>query len=411
MEGERIKDLNNLLKPALGENVEIVDKTITNLTQPGDNYFSDMLKLQVTTRNKDTNATNTEHFVAKCCIADADMAAQSSSLFKPEIAFYKEIVPTMQKFLKEHGQKEVEIFPKLIAARYNLDGKEEPDGDAVLVLENLQVAGFGNQDRHKGFDLEGAKLLVTDLAVFHAVPLAIKLKQPDLFQKVFVDNCPKNKPKENGPDHRGIPKMPRATLKQILSQDHICRKHVDKLDDLIDADEDNFSKGNLFNKFDIKETVFSGLVHKDMWVNNTMQKKDKDGRIVKNNFVDFQMYGIQDVTTDLIFFLLSSVDIVTLEEHFEYLLQLYHEHVIKTLESLKCDVASFKYVDFINNLKENTIGEFFHILLMNNLIIYIKKGEKTDFDILKNLTVDSMHPIARRKFVFLFKMLVQKEWI
>ncbi|XP_072393195.1 uncharacterized protein [Diabrotica undecimpunctata] len=411
MEGERITDLNNLLKPALGENVEIVDTTITNLTLPGDNYFSDMLKLQVTTRNKDTNATNTEHFVAKCCIAEEVLAAKSASMFKPEIAFYKEIVPTMQKFLREHGLKEVEIFPKMIAARYNLDGKEEPDGDAVLVLENLQVAGYSNQDRHKGFDLEGAKLLVTDLAVFHAVPLAIKLKQPNVFQKVFVDNCPKNKPKENGPDDRGIPMINRATLKQILREDNICKKHVDQLDDLIDADEENFRKGNLFNKPDVKQTVFSGLVHKDLWVNNTMQMKDEDGKLVKNNFVDFQMYGIQDVTTDLIFFLLSSVDIVTLEEHFDYLLMVYHEHLVKTLESLKCDVSSFKYVDFINNLKENTIGEFFHILLMNNLVIYIKKGEKTDFDIIKNLTVDSMHPIAKKKFVFLFKMLVQKEWI
>ncbi|XP_072375980.1 uncharacterized protein [Diabrotica undecimpunctata] len=147
MEGERIKDLNNLLKPVFGENVEIVDKTIANLTLPGENYFSDMLKLQVTTRNRDTNSTNTENFVAKCCIVEVDenmpkeAAAMLSHVFKPEIAFYKEIIPTMQKFLKEHGLKEVEIFPKLIASRYNLDGKEQPDENAVLILENLQAAG------------------------------------------------------------------------------------------------------------------------------------------------------------------------------------------------------------------------------------------------------------------------------
>ncbi|XP_072393193.1 uncharacterized protein [Diabrotica undecimpunctata] len=421
MEDERIKDLNNLLKPVFGENVEIVDKTITNLTLPGENYWSDMLKLQVTTKNKDTNATSTEHFVAKCCMVDEKMpkelAAANSHMFKPEIAFYNEIIPTMQKFSKEHGLKEVDFFPKLIIARYNLDGKEEPDENAVLLLENLQVEGYTNEDRHKGFDLDGSKLLLTDLAAFHAIPLAIRLKDPDLFKKVFIDNCPGppkflEKPKDKGPgeDH-GPPSLPRTLLKQILKGDSFCRKYVNKLDALLDAEEEKFKKGNFFSKPDPNKSVFCGLVHKDMWLNNTMQKKDKEGKMIKNKFVDFQMYSVQDITLDLFFFLITSVDVVVLEEHFDYLLMLYHEHFIKTLESFECDVAPFKYIDFINNLRQNALSEFFHILLMNTTVIFAKKGEKTNFEEIKNLTVNAIHPIARRKFVFLFKILIQKEWI
>ncbi|XP_072393186.1 uncharacterized protein [Diabrotica undecimpunctata] len=417
MEGERIKDLNNLLKPVFGENVEIVDKTIANLTLPGENYLSDMFKLQVTTRNRDTNSTNTENFVAKCCIVDVDenMPKEAAShVFKPEIAFYKEIIPTMQKFLKEHGLKEVEIFAKLIASRYNLDGKEQPDENAVLILENLQAAGYSNEDRHKGFGLDGAKLVLADLAVFHAVPLAIKLKDPDLFQNVFVDNCsgpPKfaDKPKDKGPG--GPPSIPRSTLKEILKADSFCRKHVNRFDGLIDAQEENFKNGNLFIKPDANKSVFSGFVHKDMWLNNTMQMKNEEGKLIKNKFVDFQMYGIQDITTDLFFFLLTSVDIVTLEEHFDYLLMIYHEHFIKSLESFKCDVAPFKYINFIDSLKKSAIEEFFHILVMNIIVIYAKKGEKTKMETIKNMTVDTVHPIAKKKFVFLFKMCIQKEWI
>uniref|UniRef100_A0A6P7FB12 Uncharacterized protein LOC114328425 n=1 Tax=Diabrotica virgifera virgifera TaxID=50390 RepID=A0A6P7FB12_DIAVI len=431
MEDERIKDLNNLLKPVLGENVEIVDKTITNLTQPGENYWSDMLRLQVTTKNKDTNATNTEHFVAKCVIIDEKMpkelTAAGAHMFKPEIAFYNEIIPAMQKFAKEHGLKEVDFFPKLIAARYNLDGKEHPDENAVLLLENLQVAGYSNEDRHKGFDFDGAKLLLTDLATFHAIPLAMKLKDPDLFKRVILDNCPGppafvEKPKDkgpgpgpghgpgDGPDHG--PGIPRTLLKQILKVDNFCRRYIDKLDAIMDAEEEKFKKGeHLFGKPDPNKSVFSGFIHKDMWLNNTMQKKNEDGRMIKNKFVDFQMYSVQDITLDLFFFLITSVEVVVLEEHFDYLLMLYHEHFIKTLEAFKCDVAPFKYIDFINNLKQNALMEFQHIMVMTTTIIFGKKGEKTDFEQFKNLTINSIHPIARRKFIFLFKTLVQKEWI
>ncbi|CAG9833440.1 unnamed protein product [Diabrotica balteata] len=418
MEGERIKDLNNLLKPVFGENVEILDKTITNLTLPGENYWSDMLKLQVTTRNKITKATNTEYFVAKCCVIDEKLpkgiAGDICRVFKPEIAFYKEIIPTMQKFLKEHGLKEVEIFPKLIAARYNLDGKEEPDENTVIIFENLQAAGYCNGDRHKGFDLDGAKLLLTDLAVFHAIPLAIKLKDPDLFKKTFIDNIclPKfaenSKDKEPGDDH-GPPQLPRTILKQILTEDSFCSQHVDKLDGLMSIEEENFKTGDAFKPKPDK-SAFSGFVHKDMWLNNTMQMKNKDGKIIKNKFLDFQMYSVKEITTDLFFFLISSVDIEVLEKHFDTLLMIYHDNLITTLKAFNCDVTPFKYADFINNLKQNAPSEFFHILIMNTLVIFAKKGQKTNFDEIKNLTMDDIHPIARKKFIFLFKLLIEKEW-
>ncbi|XP_050512655.1 uncharacterized protein LOC126888441 isoform X4 [Diabrotica virgifera virgifera] len=418
MEGERIKNLKKLLRPVFGENVEIVDKTITNLTLPGENYWSDMLNLQIKTRNKDTKTTNTEYFVAKCPVIDEKLpkgiADDICRVFKPEIAFYKEIIPTMQKFLSEHGLKEVEFFPKLIAARYDLDGNEEPDGDAVMILENLQAAGYSNADRHKGFDLDGAKLLLTDLAVFHAIPLAIKQKDPELFKKTFVDKSfmPKwvDNPTAKGPDgDHGPPQIPRTVLKQILTQDSFCSQHVNKLDGLMSIEEEGFKTGDSFRPKPNK-SAFSGFVHKDLWLNNTMQLKNEDGEIIKNKFLDFQVYSVQEITADLIFFLMSSVEIEVLEEHFDDLLMMYHKHFIKTLEALNCDIAPFKYALFINNLKQTAPSEFFHIILMNILVIFGKKGQKANFEEVKNLTMDDIHPIARRKLVFLFKLLIEKEW-
>jgi hypothetical protein len=103
--------------------------------------------------------------------------------FRNEIAFYKDILPILQDFQRQHGVKEViDFVPKYYGSRRNLKGDEgKVDQDAVLLLENLKVANYTTFDRTQGFDLDAAKLIITDLAQFHAVPLALKLEKPEIF--------------------------------------------------------------------------------------------------------------------------------------------------------------------------------------------------------------------------------------
>ncbi|XP_056648855.1 uncharacterized protein LOC130453246 [Diorhabda sublineata] len=424
MEPEKIKNLDELIKKYHGENVQIVDKKMTNLTAPGENYLSDIFKLDVTIKNKNGNES-IEHYVAKSVLIKPDMSSDMNvEIFKNEILFYTTVIPTIRQFAKEHGLQDKDVFPELIAARMNLDHTDKTDENAVLILENLAEKGYKNADRHISFDLDGAKLILSDLAIFHAIPLAMKIQKPKLFEENIAKICklptPPNKRGEMNPSSPPNPlqggdkddkmKPPNLVplLTEVAKEDIFCRNHVDKLEKfIIDMEK------KMIEEFGAKtdpSLPFATLCHNDMWVNNTMQRSEQ-GKFVKNKFVDFQMCSVSELFSDLIFFLFSSVDLITLENHFDYLIMFYHECFIKILEKCKCDVAPYAYNKFMMKIKDAIPSKFLHIMVMNFFIIYAKKGVMGGPFRMKELTSSETHAIAKKKFLFLFRKLIENDWI
>ncbi|XP_057667636.1 uncharacterized protein LOC130900782 [Diorhabda carinulata] len=421
MEPEKIKNLDELIKKYHGEDVQIVDKKITNLTAPGENYLSDIFKLDVTIKNKNGNES-IEHYVAKSVLIKPEMSTEISvEIFKNEILFYTTVIPTIRQFAKEHGLQDKDVFPELIAARLNLDHTDKPDENAVLILENLVEKGYTNTDRHKSFDLDGVKLILSDLAVFHAIPLAMKIQNPKLFEENIIKNCglpppPGKRDDEMNPSSQSQPpkndKMKPPNLLplfiEVAKEDIFCRNYIDKLEKFM-ADMEK----KMHEKFRTKpdySSPFVTLCHNDMWVNNTMQLSEQ-GKFVKNKFVDFQMCNVNELFSDLIFFLFSSVDLITLENHLDYLIMFYHECFIKILEKCKCDVAPYAYNKFMLKLNEAIPSSFLQIMIMNFTVIYAKKGEVGGPFGKKEFTSSESHPIAKKKFLFLFRKMIENEWI
>lgn len=265
-------------------------------------------------------------------------------------------------------------------------------------------------DRHKGFDLEAAKLVLNDLAVFHAVPLALKLKDPQTFKQKIEDNCtllpPKPKDEPEREHHKAS--FPFALLTSILKQDIYCRTHIEEFEKFIKSQNEKFERG--LSPFDYEyKGAFATLTHGDMWLNNTMQKLE-DGKTVNNKFLDFQMCSIGNPAADLLFLLITSVDVPTLQNHFDYLLSFYHESFIKTLEAFKCDTKPFHYKNFLGVLKEAAMEKFFHINLMNVTVIFVKKGVKHEFHKNDELQASDVHPVGRSKLCFMFKEMIRRDW-
>jgi hypothetical protein len=139
MSGEEIKNIEDLIQ--LGEGKKIVNYKINRLTAPGENYGSLMLSVDITVKT----ATGNEeiHAVAKM-VPPSEFIQEifnTPVTFRNEIAFYKEILPILQDFQRQHGVKEViDFVPKYYGSRRNLKGDEgKVDQDAVLLLENLKV--------------------------------------------------------------------------------------------------------------------------------------------------------------------------------------------------------------------------------------------------------------------------------
>lgn len=145
MYDDYIINLDGLIYEYTGPSKTIIKKDIKNLTAPGDNYCSLMLKIDVTLKNLKNDEEEMLYMVAKCRNKGRKSFMDSFSpwQFKKEIEFFAKIIPAFEEFQQEQGAEgEYDIFPKVIALRRNLHGNdEEIDEDAVILMENLILQG------------------------------------------------------------------------------------------------------------------------------------------------------------------------------------------------------------------------------------------------------------------------------
>ncbi|KAJ8922348.1 hypothetical protein NQ315_004291 [Exocentrus adspersus] len=361
--GERaIKDLEKVLSARIGKHKKITDVKMEPLTAPGENYGSIMSKLDLTVEDQ---GTKTElHAVAKQIPAQEFARAlfNIQVTFKNEIAVYDTIVPLLQDFQRENGVDEViDCFTEMYGARINL-GEENGtvDEDAVLILENLNFTGYEVVDRHTGFDLETTLLILKDLAAFHAVPLALKLRKPQVFDEKIRPYLAPFKP----PDFPNQDKHD-AVILEILQDSYKCIPWIPKVKEIFENQKT--TRGGLVRE------PFATITHGDMWVNNTMVKF-QNGVPVHNKIIDFQVIDYKSPAVDLIFFLFSSVKLSVLRDNLDDFIQQYHKHFVSHLEQLKCDTTPFTFPKLLEEIKASMDTEIPHTVGMSIFIIFGKKG-------------------------------------
>jgi hypothetical protein len=393
MSGEEIKNIEDLIQ--LGEGKKIVNYKINRLTAPGENYGSLMLSVDITVKT----ATGNEeiHAVAKM-VPPSEFIQEifnTPVTFRNEIAFYKEILPILQDFQRQHGVKEViDFVPKYYGSRRNLKGDEgKVDQDAVLLLENLKVANYTTFDRTQGFDLDAAKLIITDLAQFHAVPLALKLEKPEIFEKEIMPN-----------------------LTHCPSYELRIQRWLKQVSDLIDEIEElkplkeRILKAHEHTSSEIRES-FATISHNDCWVNNYMLRLE-NGKPVKNIMVDYQVYNYGSPATDIVFFLFSSVKDDVLEKHYDDLIKLYYQTFIAVLEELQCVTTPFTFEALKDEINHEGKLQFVHVTFML-YPIFIPKTEVEDISKL-NLKSMEQHKVTdahKRKFLFVVNEFIKRNWI
>ncbi|XP_050294683.1 uncharacterized protein LOC126734894 [Anthonomus grandis grandis] len=350
----QIKNLDQLIGDKL--NVKVKKHTAEPLTQFGENFGSEILKVNITVEEHD--GTEREiHAVAKL-IPPTEMQLEifnTQVTFKNEIGFYEEIVGAMRDFQREHGVEPTKAFAELYGARINLEpGSHKVDNDGIIVMENLKIAGFDVIDRFEGFDLNGAKKILTTIAEFHATVLAIKIKKPEIFHtkinpyltELVLDKAP---PFELGNLLEQNPAT--AHLASKVKQKIVEKKHVKK-----------------------QREPWATISHNDLWVNNIMVKKSRDGDIQEVKLVDFQAPDLASPACDLLFFLFSSVQEPVLRFHFDRLVQWYFKEAINTLSKYKVNLEQFTFESFKEELKAESHREMYHAMFMLNVVLGPKGG-------------------------------------
>lgn len=401
-----ITNFQDLLDETLGKSKELTTYEIKNLTAPGENYGSLMLAVKVDLREKATGKEESLHLIAKTAPTSEfiQQMFQSRFSFKKELEFYRTIVPTLRQFQKSQGvTKTIDFVAEFYGGRTSINPQLQFDKEAIILLENLKISGYEIGDRFVGLNYECTKLVLEDLAVLHAVPVALKLKQPS----VFKDNVfPYLK---NASFFTGLGPGP---IKAMVNDAADLLRQTEEFKVQAELLEEVFNRGEAYriNPVAPKEP-FATIAHSDFWVNNTMLLL-KDGKPIKNKMVDFQLTEYNSPAKDFIFFMFISVQNQIIIDHFDELFQFYYDTYIDTLKKHNVDISKFSLNEFLADMdtaaKQDTVLQCIVMLRP----IFAPKGVHLNFEIMdENTKLREPTETHKEKLYFLIRELTKRNWL
>lgn len=267
----------------------------------------------------------------------------------------------------------------------------------IRSLRLFMFLGYSLIDRINGFDLDGAKFVIKRLAELHAVPIALKFKNPELFENRVKKHCQIFAFPAFSADMKERAKNPPEWLEYVAQQEK-CKPYFELLCKLLGE----IVQGNFFERPHAEP--FATFAHCDFWVNNTMHII-KDGKLIKSKFIDFQMYRYGSAICDLIHFIFASCQNKVSGNHLDDLLKYYHTHFIDVLEKLGCNTIPFEYEKFLERVEIEAPAELLHTIVMA-VPIQGKKGvanisvDNDDFEVQGSLTVEAKEKIAHEVYEF-----------
>ncbi|KAJ4451125.1 uncharacterized protein [Periplaneta americana] len=360
------QDLESLLRPQLGDEIIVESFTSKFLTQPGENYGSTMLALEVNIIKGEDKATRRKfNLVAKLVPPPGFLW----KIFDPpntalkEILCYISVKEEYEKLQKEKcvpKEKFIDVFPRCYGARTTLSKEigEKADENTVLLLENLKILNYRLGDRKKGLDLTHTRLAVSQLARFHAMSIALKILKPQVFKDTVLKAC---KPYNLGLNDEEM----RANTPMLINVVKIipeCEMYADRVLQAIERCIQQELDKSLVPPCELYATI----VHTDFWVNNMMFKYDpNDENIpVDIKFVDFQTIIYSSSVRDLIFFLYTSTEERIIPNHYDELISLYHDNFTDCLKLTGCDTSAYTFQSLLDEIDTFAPVEANHILFM-----------------------------------------------
>lgn len=412
MAKSKVNDLYGLLSKTVGENIEVLEQKTALLTAPGEHYGSVMLALEVKIRNGkgDEEILN---LVAKLIPANEmlRLAFDIYVTFRKEVDAYTKSIPALIELQREFcvpEEKIIDIFPKCYGARVNLDeNSNEVDEDGVLIFENLKLEGYKTEDRLIGFDLEGARIVVRDLAKFHALPIALKLLKPQVFKDKILPSLIQNKGLEQLPEEVG--KAFHESIMEGAREIEELQPYLERVQKVVD-----YAAEHPFVLRPPPNEPWGTMSHSDYWTSNTMLLRDENGKPLKNKMVDLQLMTYNSALRDLVFFLFTSVVNSVLDQHYDELIRIYYDSFVDNLKDFDLDLAPFSWEAFQKELAEIGPTEVYHVLVMLKPICTERgkvQNSLEDFQDTDWSRKDLLGPNHRRKLKATVLAFLKRDWI
>ncbi|XP_043283579.1 uncharacterized protein [Venturia canescens] len=304
------------------ESIKVQSVTSKPAVAGGDNYMSDISRVHIDFTRSQTNheATESKTLIFKVSFSKDSPAGEMGKeceVFETEIEMMKN---TLEKMNKSLNEKDYRLSPR---AYYTQIG--DP---SFLVVEDLAARGFRMANRRLGLDLDHCLLVMRGLAKFHASSVAIYEKDPTCirnYQKgIYYKDC--------SPKIRAfVAEAFKSLSTEVKNWPELDSSYSDKILNLMEV---CYDKGIECSQ--TMESEFKVINHGDTWVNNLMFRDDKDGKVVDQIFLDFQIPAWSSPAYDLQYFLNTSTNDDVQIHHYDKLITEYSKTLCQTMSRMNC---------------------------------------------------------------------------
>ncbi|XP_054258010.1 uncharacterized protein LOC128982940 isoform X1 [Macrosteles quadrilineatus] len=354
----------SLLESALRVDQRVVVRSFTAFpaTEAGDNYTSNLFRVEVQYQLDQSDARTTSLIIkVPYCQGMFKELSEKFDFFGAEPLLYNQLLPNMSKKMN------CDFYPK----SYPCSIKNG------LILEDLRPAGYVLKDRLVWLDFAHCKLVVENLARFHAGSVACYQENPELVDKIGKEKF------FVGERMKQWAESSFSECAKTLAEINADRKFAD----LLTSKADGIWESTL-NLIKPKPASLNVLNHGDIWINNILFKYTQSAEVSNLKFLDFQLTRYGSPVLDLIFFTWTSAN-EDVRENLEDLYKIYLQTLNQTLENLKCkERMSFETLQ--KDLKTHSDWALMVVCFINN---FIMRGSEEFIDV-SSLTKEQQQNIS-----------------
>ncbi|EDV49486.1 uncharacterized protein LOC6553970 [Drosophila erecta] len=303
---------------------KIVGFRVKPAMAPGENYATLMLRISIDVELTD-KSTKLVSLMMKVPHDTPQMEQMMNfaNFFTSENAAYTEILPKMEALYKAKGL-DIKFAPRA----FKLDDTKEPKLANTVLMHDLGQNGFKNLNRLECLNLEQTKFALTRLAQFHAAG-ATMVQVHGPYPDIFVYGMMGNNKEAIIAFMDGMLGSFRTSFLANLNKFKNGEDYRAKLEKALDGLTMELMKLGV-----IDPTEFNALNHGDCWMNNLLFKMDSNGALEDMVFVDFQNPKYGTPAMDLLYFIMTSVQIEYKLDYFDFFIRHYHEQLLKHLDIL-----------------------------------------------------------------------------
>jgi len=169
----------------------------------------------------------------------------------------------------------------------------------------------------------------------------------------------------------------------------------------------------MYRLFTAPKQKYDTICHGDPWINNLLFLHDNNGKIIDLKMVDYQIIRHTSLSTDILYFIYSSVQSSLIEKSFESLIKIYHNEFLDELRRSHVDEKILAELGIEWLHKELRTYAFYGVLigcfLLNPILAEeedVRQFETMEFGPLNPLCQTNMNQLMYQRRVDRVKCIV-----